>query len=493
MSMQDIISTLTKFLPKELPLKGSLAQVPSYQLLLKASEEEFTGRMVFERANRVKHLFLEKGEIVGIHSNLVPEGVDMLLSQGFLFSNQIAELFSKIDLPTPNTSDWEIRFLNALRENRVLNEDEIERLLILQLEERIFNLLGWFEGKFILHKGDAPPPNLKIEKTFALSHVFKETQNLFLQRPFFLHLASPHHMERRGELHSNGGARVIFSYAAAEATGTLFYERGQRKKLLHFESGSLSTVVSTNPTETLGGVVSRFQFLSKDMVSRLESTARSKQLKLHELIQNEQILEREKVEFSLNILQLERILEAFSWRSGQFEFKGTANHIAETETDETTERYSVATLSTPERVGKILTEIMTREGSPLLFLHPLYSWTPRLPNLLRNIVKFWNASKEKCIFVSTTPSDELEQLTLEPNDPRWKDSSFWSELEDNYQRVIVFLPKLSSIPVQAPLAVLVAQDQTLRANLTPVLNRKNTEEPCLKGFLWLTKEFLHLE
>jgi hypothetical protein len=322
LSIEREIPTFHLRLSADLPKSGKLSEVPAYAVLLWSAQESFTGRLVFERDERVKHLYLKEGSLVGSRSNLVPEGIDMILKRGFLPAEEILSV-QQFGLPKSREEDWDAGVVDRLRSENVMDSANLRVALSVQLRERVMSLVGWFDGRYAVQPGVSLPEKLPLPPPLPLSLFLQDLEGFLLSGKVPENSACPDfEFPLKATLRNTGGASVFVSLALRGASGKLLFERGQRRKLFEMERGIVLSAASSDPGETLGEILRRWQFLREDVIQRLESAARAGKEKFRDLLRREKLLSDKEISSAVMTLHAERILEAFSWRSGSYEFRG---------------------------------------------------------------------------------------------------------------------------------------------------------------------------
>ncbi|MFH1263067.1 MAG: DUF4388 domain-containing protein [Pseudomonadota bacterium] len=251
-----------------LPPRGELSGIPAYVVILWAKQQSFTGLLTFERDTRVKHLYLENGAVIGSRSNLISE----------------------------DTAG---------------------------LPERLITLAGWFSGRYSVHPGVSVPSEDPTPPPIPLSDFFSELELFLLSGKIPERALVPvDDLPVKGSFRETSGAGLFFSLALRGATGRLLFARGQRKKLFELERGVILSASSSDPRETLAEVLRRCQILPFEKIRRLESICLAQKARFRDLLREGNFLSESGVSSALLILHSERVLEAFSWRSGNYEFRG---------------------------------------------------------------------------------------------------------------------------------------------------------------------------
>jgi hypothetical protein len=245
-----------------------MAGVPAYAVILWAEQQSFTGLLTFEREDRVKHLYLENGSVIGSRSNLISE----------------------------DTAG---------------------------LPERLMTLAGWFSGRYSIHPGVSAPFEEPVPSPLPLSDFFSELELFLLsgkipERSFVPAREFP----VKGSFRATSGAALFFSLALHGATGRLLFARGRRKKLFELERGVILSASSSDPRETLAEVLRRWRIVPAEKIRRLESICLAQKARFRDLLREGELLSESEISSAVLTLHAERILEAFSWRSGNYEFRG---------------------------------------------------------------------------------------------------------------------------------------------------------------------------
>ncbi|MFH1018656.1 MAG: DUF4388 domain-containing protein [Pseudomonadota bacterium] len=307
-------------LAADLPVGGSLAQTPAYVVMLWALAHDFAGRLEFARGHRQKHVFVNQGSVLGVRSNLLPEGLDMVLGRGILPAADVASL--QAEASRDPSRDFDRGIASAAVRRRFLDPARLRYVLGLAVEERLLNLMGWFEGEYALKTSDEVPALLHGTPSTSLRELFQSVERFIVDGESKFKVGDAEPGPSTGDLRASGGAALLAVLCRRKATGQLIFERGPRRKLFVFEDGRIVSAASTDPGETLAAVLKRWRYLGADAVDKLESTLRSQGGKFRQIILKERLLTEEDLRSALVTLHAERVLEAFSWRSGKYDFRG---------------------------------------------------------------------------------------------------------------------------------------------------------------------------
>jgi hypothetical protein len=289
-------------------------------VVLWAGQRRFTGRIEFTRDHRQKHLFVNQGSITALRSNLVPEGIDMILGRGILKPGDVAAL--QAEASQGKEGDLEGHMFTALSRGKYLDASAFAEALEFQMEERLLNLMGWFEGDYELKGGVSAPLSLPRAAEIGIPDWFGRLERFLLSGESGFKLSESRVPPSSGDLRAAGGGTLMSALVRRKGNGRLIFERGARRKLFGFQDGRIATASSTDPSETLGVVLKRWKYLPAEVVDRAEATARSQGSRFREMILAEGLLAEEDLRSALVMLRVERILEALAWRSGRYEFQG---------------------------------------------------------------------------------------------------------------------------------------------------------------------------
>lgn len=301
---------------------GSLQDMPSYAVMLWCHRRRFTGRLVLERDKRVKHIFFSAGDLVAIRSNLIMEGIDMVLKKGFLDPQYVVQIQQEVVAGTLD-EDWEDRMVYHLLAKERLPVDRLRDALDIQMYEQVLNALGWMDGKYFLKEMEAAPPRYEFHQTkIALGPFFRDLDR-FLKSgtPGFVPAKIADAVaEPAGELGISGGATVVCHIAQRRGNGKLVFRRGRKRKDFLFRDGKIFSVSTSDAKETLEWVLERWRYLPRDIIQSVAGQARISGSKLRQSLLTQKLIRESELAESLRILHLERVLETFAWRSGHYEW-----------------------------------------------------------------------------------------------------------------------------------------------------------------------------
>jgi len=312
---------LTPPISDSIPPVGSLQDIPSYALLLWVARERFTGRLILEREKRVKHLFFSKGELTAIRSNLIMEGIDMVLKRGFLDPQFVVQIQQDIVSGTME-EDWEDRMILHLLSKDYIKEEKLKEALDIQVFEQLLNAMGWLEGKYFLKPMEAIPQRFLFHPVQIQLSDFSKKLDVWLRigSGGFIPPAMLRDFHPQGELGSCGGGGLLFQVAHLKKNGRLILKRGRKRKNFLFKDGKIFSVSTSDPKETLEEILLKWKFLPKDIIQSVATQARLSGTRLRSSLLSQKLMQENELIQALKLLHLERILETFSWRSGQYEW-----------------------------------------------------------------------------------------------------------------------------------------------------------------------------
>ena len=135
-------------------LSGRLISFPIAELLHWAHNDRRTGSLVVRRTGREKRIFFKKGQIVACHTDSPAEyyGQHLLLN-GYLDRDTLYRCLSAC-------KKRKLRLGVVLREEDILDLDQIQRTLRFQIEDLICDIFLWNHGIFVFQ--NEPPPDEDI-------------------------------------------------------------------------------------------------------------------------------------------------------------------------------------------------------------------------------------------------------------------------------------------------------------------------------------------
>ena len=304
------------------PHKGSLVKTPAYALILALSQRQYSGKLVLEKQKRVKHIFFRNGIICGIRSNLVLEGIDIILRRHTLSQHDIDAL-TQFSQDSFNKVPWDERILRRALSMSLLHPKQAQEALILQAYERLYNAFGWFEGFYALvdheESNEKQPIHIDVSELFAqLEYV------LFRGNGPFHTVSKANKTPFIGQLRSLGGATTLAYFCLKNATGRLSFVRGPKRKMFRLKEGRVHSAHSSLESETLEKLILRWNIVSSATVLQANKDIQHKAQNLKEWLLEKAFLSAEELEKATKLLHWERCLEAFAWRSGDYNFSGHA-------------------------------------------------------------------------------------------------------------------------------------------------------------------------
>ncbi|MCB0308184.1 MAG: DUF4388 domain-containing protein [Bdellovibrionales bacterium] len=314
-------SILKPPLPVHFSSIGSLRDLPSYALLVWIANQKFTGRLVLERDKRVKHLFFSQGHLMCIRSNLIMEGIDMVLKRGFLDPRHVVEIQQDVVSQTME-NDWEDRMVHHILSKNYLSKDKLCAAIDIQLQEQLLNALGWMEGKYFLREYDEIPSRFDFHPIDIDLMKFLQRIETFLKDG---RVECPHPNVAldpidQGNINAYGGASVLLRYTEMQKSGRLVLKRGKKQKNILFREGKLFSISTSDPKETLENILEKWKFIPKEIIQSISSQARISGTKLRHALHHQKILTESEIKLAFRLLHLERVLECFSWRSGTYKW-----------------------------------------------------------------------------------------------------------------------------------------------------------------------------
>ena len=128
-------------------ISGSLRTMNLPELLQWIQYGQKTGTAVFERRGVVKKVFVESGQIIAASSNDPREYLgQILVCCGWISESQLRNAFQK-----QRTAK---KLLGQILVDELgLSEDQIFQALVMKIEETVYNIFLWEEGRFIYYEG----------------------------------------------------------------------------------------------------------------------------------------------------------------------------------------------------------------------------------------------------------------------------------------------------------------------------------------------------
>ncbi len=392
---------------EDLPPQGSLTEFPAYTILKWASEVKYCGNVLFERGNRVKHIYFKEGDIIGIASNLIQENLAKILDRHFLSDTDQSSMNQFLSQP-PSVSHSDPQTLLRLNQLLWIPKELISKALEVQNVQRLINLMGWFSGQYKLEEGKSPSEGTSMTKRLKLESFFQALERFILEGDNFFHLGEKSEpIGENGDLSKMGSYALIMALADRRATGTLLFQREGRRKRLRWQQGKIISVSSSDPQETLSKILKRLKILEERQVIEIEALAKKRKVKIRELLQEKNLLDQTQIAECLFILHTERILESFSWWSGSYQFKGNLNEeslvnrlqkILLWETEEETERDHKHRKKPHEVLAKTLNEFFqSTDKRSLLFTE--IPFQKSLYSDIEKVGKYWGKNDIRILVI----------------------------------------------------------------------------------------------
>lgn len=150
-------------------ISGLLSTMNLPELLQWVKFGQKTGTGIFERQGIVKKIFFDQGLIVSASSNNPREYLgQILLCFGWINEDQLNEAF-KLQKSTNKLLG------RILTDHFKLEEDQIKKALRIKIEETVYDLFLWQEGKFIYQDFALQLPTTdRLESPLTIDHVMFE-------------------------------------------------------------------------------------------------------------------------------------------------------------------------------------------------------------------------------------------------------------------------------------------------------------------------------
>ncbi|MDB5037643.1 MAG: hypothetical protein JWQ35_1171 [Bacteriovoracaceae bacterium] len=150
-------------------VSGLLSTMNLPELLQWAKFGQKTGSVVLERKGFVKKIFVEGGLIVSASSNDPKEYLgQVLLCFGWVTEEQLKEAFQ-------NQSDNKQLLGRVLVEKYGVKADQIKKALRIKIEETVYDLFLWEDGKFIYSDGIPQiAKHDRLDNPITIDHVILE-------------------------------------------------------------------------------------------------------------------------------------------------------------------------------------------------------------------------------------------------------------------------------------------------------------------------------
>ncbi|HMQ10828.1 MAG TPA: hypothetical protein PKC21_01045 [Oligoflexia bacterium] len=319
------IPSLNTDFGKKLPITGSLIKIPAYIVILNCFKNKFSGRIIFENKQRIKHVYFDQGNILNIHSNLQDESFkNIILKKQLLEYEKTKKVAVKLDE------------IEAFRKENILEHHEQAKYLlnlddeqVKSIEkhvclEKLLDLLGWFQGEYLIQENYSH--NIpEIQFGVYLEILYKNLQNFFLHAlPLFeQHYQSPKleksKFKDKNQLILTCISNVLSSLSYYNATGILTLHKDDFIKKITFKNGNIHHIHSNKPHESLKTTLLRWNFLSSEKINYVSSYSDTE---LEKLLLEDKSLTQQTLEQAKKILMFEQYLQIFHWKVGHYHFQG---------------------------------------------------------------------------------------------------------------------------------------------------------------------------
>ncbi|MCI5071346.1 hypothetical protein MRY82_00180 [bacterium] len=319
------IPSLNADFGKNIPITGSLIKIPAYIIILNSFKNKFSGRIIFENKQRIKHVYFHQGHILNIHSNLQDESYkNIILKKQLLEQDKIKKSATKLDE------------IEAFRKENILEHHEQAKYLlninsaqVASIEkhvclEKLLDLLGWFQGEFLIQENyshSLPDQHFGV----YLEILYKNLQNFFLHAlPLFEHQYQSPKLEKskfkhKSQLIFTCISNVLSSLSYYNATGTLTLNKDDFTKKITFKNGNIQHIDSSKPHESLKTTLLRWNFLSSEKINFVSGYTDQE---MEKLLLEDKSLTAQELNQAKKILKFEQYLQIFHWKVGYYHFEG---------------------------------------------------------------------------------------------------------------------------------------------------------------------------
>lgn len=319
------IPSLNTDFGKKLPITGSLIKIPAYIIILNSFKNKFSGRIIFENKQRIKHVYFQQGNILNIHSNLQDESFkNIILKKQLLEQEKTKKVAVKLDE------------IEAFRKENILEHHEQAKYLlnlnseqVISIEkhvclEKLLDLLGWFQGEYLIQENylhNLPDTQFGV----YLEILYKNLQNFFLHAlPLFEQQYQSPKLEKikfknKNQLILTSISNVLSSLSYYNATGILTLHKDDFTKKVTFKNGNIQHIHSNKPHESLKTTLLRWNFLSSEKVSYVSGYTDDE---LEKLLLEDKSLTEHALDQAKKILLFEQYLQIFHWKVGHYYFQG---------------------------------------------------------------------------------------------------------------------------------------------------------------------------
>jgi len=134
-----------------MPLVGNIRDFGLSDFLYLVDRGYKTGCLYLNRPSEKAILFFDKGKLIYASRTEGERMADLLVRLGIVNQQQIAQV-------QHSTNDSKM-LTQALTDENIISQDELQRALQTHVEEEVYGLFGWPDGEFRFEHGQKPEPD----------------------------------------------------------------------------------------------------------------------------------------------------------------------------------------------------------------------------------------------------------------------------------------------------------------------------------------------
>ncbi len=227
------------------------------------------------------------------------------------------------------------------------------------IERQLLQISGAFHGTYILVPTHVTPQ----EHAYPCSVLLTRIDEMIFhgKEALITHVDAP----ETSSIPDDGLAPVLAGLTRKRFSGRVFVERRESRKLLQLKRGMITSIASSDPSETLLVVLRRWNYLPLKTLEGLERKLENTESRLRDLIRSEDVLKEASLTEAMRSLHAERILELFSWRSGALRLRAEEPSASKKGIEASLSEHVVLAQLLPDgRVG----EITAKSDQPLVLV-----------------------------------------------------------------------------------------------------------------------------
>ncbi len=304
---------------KTLKTSGKVGEVWLPDLLLSLARSFFTGKIVFSDNRKKLVVWMRRGAVTAVRSNVKHTLLGMMLVRfGLLIQNDL-----KRYLRSFKSAAFKGRFGQYLVNMGVIDKGIVDKLLVRIILYRLLYLFSFNEGEYEICETediveDVVHP-LKIRGLFKALERFSDDSDSKSYLTSGGWKDNP--LSKEGEIFSHPVPLLVEQLFMSGESGILVVEgKGGRIKRLHILNGRIVGITSNSPEERLGSVIVRLGALKEDEIEEVMLDPLLKGRIGEKLISAGKISYKALQTF-LEIQSAMRFLNVLGWSKGKYKFE----------------------------------------------------------------------------------------------------------------------------------------------------------------------------